>query len=853
MMKQSKWVWVWLSVLLLCAVLVATLSACRNRLQQQSNQEDETPSQEDQDPTGNQEDFLRSDIVTEEEWNAAFAKVIGENGQNVNVSMEFRKPDGAVRGAESQVIKVQLDYGVMRWEEDSWESYAAYNPQRKTWYVCEPIPAYPSIWLRTLRFDWLWDDPTGIHAELSYYIDYKHFLYNEKSGVYEGLTGNLDELYLLTVKIKDGCPVSLKRVDAYSESLESGYEIRFFDIGSTKLEHFEIANPDGFYYTPKQGGWQVINYFGEESALAIPAEFCGMPVVSVDGKAFRNRNAITELSLPASVRRIEESSFRGYPELRTVSISPGLETVVAARAFADCPKLETVEFTGAGFDLEVGVEAFAGCKALKSITLPPAARNLSQDAVRNCPELIIYSSAHSQPGQWSKRWNPDNRPVVWGYRNVTTDAAYDFVAIEGEAYLTRYKAQEEVVEIPAEIAGYPVVGFGRIFDQAKLRSITIPASVKTIGAYQFDLFEVLEAVRFGAGSRLQSIGVSAFYGCKNLKELAIPEHTERIGYSAFVRCESLTSIALPAGVTALPIRTFEFCTSLETVRFAAKHVELDTRVFFGCQNLGSITFPEGGGFSGIGSGAFQNCFALKTMAVHTTEIGAYAFSGSGLTSVEIGAEVSEIQEEAFADCADLTEVVFAANSRLSEVKRGTFRGTRLTAVRIPSGVQYISEAAFSDCKELMEVVFDGDASLTYIGRAAFQGTGLKTIAIPARAVEIGPYAFDDCRNLEEISFSKSNRIHTIEECAFRGTALTSVVLPGYLKDIGKNAFQNCKNLQQVVLPVTLKYIREGAFAGCKELVEIKFNDVPSRWVRVIKELGWIDDLSAVTVILRDEF
>ena len=75
----------------------------------------------------------------------------------------------------------------------------------------------------------------------------------------------------------------------------------------------------------------------------------------------------------------------------------------------------------------------------------------------------------------------------------------------------------------------------------------------------------------------------------------------------------------------------------------------------------------------------------------------------------------------------------------------------------------------------------------------------------------------------------------------------------YLKDIGKNAFQNCKNLQQVVLPVTLKYIREGAFAGCKELVEIKFNDVPSRWVRVIKELGWIDDLSAVTVILRDEF
>jgi len=33
-----------------------------------------------------------------------------------------------------------------------------------------------------------------------------------------------------------------------------------------------------------------------------------------------------------------------------------------------------------------------------------------------CSSLTIYCEAESQPSDWDKEWNPDNRPVEWGYK-----------------------------------------------------------------------------------------------------------------------------------------------------------------------------------------------------------------------------------------------------------------------------------------------------------------------------------------------------------------------------------------------------------------------------------------------------
>jgi hypothetical protein len=33
-----------------------------------------------------------------------------------------------------------------------------------------------------------------------------------------------------------------------------------------------------------------------------------------------------------------------------------------------------------------------------------------------CANATIYCESPSQPSTWDKKWNPDNRPVVWNYK-----------------------------------------------------------------------------------------------------------------------------------------------------------------------------------------------------------------------------------------------------------------------------------------------------------------------------------------------------------------------------------------------------------------------------------------------------
>jgi hypothetical protein len=56
---------------------------------------------------------------------------------------------------------------------------------------------------------------------------------------------------------------------------------------------------------------------------------------------------------------------------------------------------------------------------------------IGNEAFRDCPNLTIYAEAESQPAGWHPHWNPDNRPVVWGY--IVNE--YDVVNVINETFL----------------------------------------------------------------------------------------------------------------------------------------------------------------------------------------------------------------------------------------------------------------------------------------------------------------------------------------------------------------------------------------------------------------------------------
>ena len=82
---------------------------------------------------------------------------------------------------------------------------------------------------------------------------------------------------------------------------------------------------------------------------------------------------------------------------------------------------------------------------------------------------------------------------------------------------------------------------------AGLSSITIPASVKSIGkaAFGSDGTSLLASVIFEAGSQLKSIEDQVFYGVVILTSIIIPAGVKSIGENAFANATSLDNVYIP--------------------------------------------------------------------------------------------------------------------------------------------------------------------------------------------------------------------------------------------------------------------------------------------------------------------
>lgn len=64
-----------------------------------------------------------------------------------------------------------------------------------------------------------------------------------------------------------------------------------------------------------------------------------------------------------------------------------------------------------------GLRTFMGCSGLTSIIIPKSVRDIGFKTFFKCKNLTIYCEAEEEPMEWKKsKWNPDNRPVVWGVK-----------------------------------------------------------------------------------------------------------------------------------------------------------------------------------------------------------------------------------------------------------------------------------------------------------------------------------------------------------------------------------------------------------------------------------------------------
>lgn len=99
----------------------------------------------------------------------------------------------------------------------------------------------------------------------------------------------------------------------------------------------------------------------------------------------------------------------------------------------------------------------------------------------------------------------------------------------------------------------------------------------------------------------------AFFGCRNLSDVAIGDGVTNIGHYAFKGCAGLMEIEIPDGVTAMGYYAFESCVGLTNAR-VGNGVSTLFGTFNQCSNLTKIVL--GHGITNVSYSTFADCPAL---------------------------------------------------------------------------------------------------------------------------------------------------------------------------------------------------------------------------------------------------
>ena len=143
--------------------------------------------------------------------------------------------------------------------------------------------------------------------------------------------------------------------------------------------------------------------------------------------------------------------------------------------------------------------------------------------------------------------------------------------------------------------------------QTKMKSITLPKSIKTIGSRSFEGCIVLSKINLP--NNLISISNYAFNMCYALTDIKIPNSVTSIGDSAFSECTSLREITIPNSVTSIDNNTFKKCSSLTSITIPNSVTSIGIYAFSECYSLSSIEIPDS--VTSIGSYAFHYCESLS--------------------------------------------------------------------------------------------------------------------------------------------------------------------------------------------------------------------------------------------------
>lgn len=510
----------------------------------------------------------------------------------------------------------------------------------------------------------------------------------------QGLVGSLAYLDLEKVKFEyDGTVYR-----TYSPSKGFHEEQKIYNYIFSKENRTEQV-PAGFGYKRydcyrNNLAWA---FFKNESLVTVKLP---ESITEVGEDIFGDCKNLRGVKLPEGVSRINKEAFYGCSILETINF-PAKLTSVGDNAFSLCSKMELDNLPSSL--LHVGQSAFCyvPLKALKldrkveigagafsntpitEIEMATPCDSIREGTFSNCPNLtkitigeglkyIGYNAFSNSPVKEA------NLPST--LRDISSNAfrgsSYcpfindiqpeNHIRYIGKvAYLCVDKNQEEYT-----IKDGTVTLADNLFENwlGNATTFHIPASVEQIGNRAF-AYTQIKALPEMPG--LKRIGGEAFYGCKNLKKLTIPETVEYIGGGAFYGCSNIWSLTYNA-INAECESFMEPNAPLEKIVIGDKVRRLPRGIFSG-KEFSEVTLPAC--LERIDESAFYGC--------------------KNLTTINLSDSIRYIGDNAFYGCSSLKNIHWPL--RLTTIGSKAFRQTATETISLPEGVTSVGDGAFYVC------------------------------------------------------------------------------------------------------------------------------------------------------------
>lgn len=469
--------------------------------------------------------------------------------------------------------------------------------------------------------------------------------------------------------------------------------------------------------------------------------------------AFAQSECFSEIKIPDSVKSIGSGAFCRCIGLEKATLPVGL-TQLPDSLFEGCAGLTEVNIPQSV--TAIGASAFKNCCKLAIPGMPDGVKTIGKEAFASCAavEELKIPAGVERIGESAFKGTNIESVIFDGTKAHWTAIGGETSGIDIEKI--RHSCDKGSAWLSNGNEHWHECSWcGKVSDKAAHEDKG-DGACKVCGAGLSDV--LAEGMISGLSWSLARSGVLTISGSGELPELANDGTSEPWKKNSDIIIE----VVIKSGVTGVGSGAFTGCTALKKVSISDTVKKLDLNAFSGCTALEAFAVEDGNEAYASADGVLLNtgktllisCPVGKTGAYTVpetvTEIEKSAFAASGVESVSMSDAVNAVGEGAFSNCSKLKSAVLPKG--LKELKKSLFSGcTALEAISIPDSVKTLGEGVFSGCAALKEVKIPGE--VTVIPKNAFSGcAALESVSIPASVTAIKEAAFDGCTALKNVTF-----------------------------------------------------------------------------------------------------